>query len=282
MSNRNRRSTALAAGLAAAVVVAVPTYTAYAAGGSGPVAAKPSSSSHATSSAKPTSKSKSKKPTPTVTPYSPPAAPGGGSTPTAERIRPSGHFGVKVDKTGKKPMDDTWPAANDIFTQSELQQILPGLTAVRADQCHTGSLPDGGSTAKSTTCTLRLTISGESADDRSQLMINIRGFGLPQQIGKQWTKDLAQARARSAKRPGLYTFYPNKALGASAAFTDGTTTKVLLQHGDVAGEVWFSGIGFTQLTDDYLKSRRLYRTAIVPSLVQLLAAKLTTTAKAAA
>lgn len=277
----NRKSVALTAGIAAAVVVTVPAYTAYAAAGSFATASGASSSSHPNDTAKSNTTKKSSSATPTVTPYSPPAAPGHDPSPRAKSITPSGHFSVKADKTGKKPMDNTWPSASQIFTDAELRQVIPGLTAVKAGQCQTGSLADGGATAKSTSCTLKLTISGESAGDRSQLMINIRGFGLPQQIGKQWTKDLTQARARSAKRPGLYTFYPNKALGVSAAFTDGTTTKVLLQHGDVAGEVWFSGIGFTQLTNDYLKSRHLYRTRIVPSLVQLLGSKLTTTTKAA-
>lgn len=275
-----RRTTALAAAVAAAVTVSVPAYTAYAAGGAGGVPAKPGTSTSApktSRSGKPSASTSA-----SVTPYTPPAAPGDAATPTAKRITPSGHFAVRVDRTGKQPMDQTWPAAAEIFTQAELRQVLPGLTGMTATQCATGNLPGGGSTAKSTTCTLDLRISGEPDDDRSKLMINIRGFGLPQQIGKQWTRDLTQDRARSAKRPGLYTFYANKALGVSAAYTDGTTTKVLLQHGDVAGEVWFSGIGFTTLTNDYLASRRLYRTTIVPSLVQLLGAKLTTTAKATA
>lgn len=271
-SRTTRRNVALAAGVAVAIAVTVPAYTAYAAGGS--AKAKPSASSSSKTS-------RATKPKP-VPPYTPPAAPGGGTAPTAKQITPSGHFAVKVDRTGKKPMDNTWPSATEVFTEAELRQVLPGLTAVKADQCHTGNLPDGGATAKSTTCTLELTISGEPTDDRSKLMINIRGFGLPQQVGTQWTKELTQARSRSAKRPGLYTFYPNKSLGTSAAFTDGTTTKVLVQHGNVAGEIWFSGIGFTKLTNDYLKSRQLYRTAVVPSLVQLLGAKFTTTEKAAA
>ncbi|HWC23256.1 MAG TPA: hypothetical protein VG502_13240 [Flexivirga sp.] len=275
MSSRmTGRKTTVAAGVAIAIAVTVPAYTAYAAGT--PSAAKP------TASKSTSSRSTKPKPTPSVTPYSPPAPPEGAAPPTAKTIKPSGHFAVRVDRTGKKPMDNTWPSATGLFTRAELQQVIPGLTDVSTTMCRTGNLPDGGSTTKSTTCTLNLRISGESDDDRSKLMINIRGFGLPQQIGKQWTKDLAQARARSAKRPGLYTFYPNKSLGTSAAYTDGTTTKVLVQHGDVAGEIWFSGIGFTTLDSDYLKSRRAYRTAVVPSLVQLLGAKFTTTAKAAA
>jgi len=264
----------LAAGVAVAVAVTVPAYTAYAAGNTS--SAGPSvSRTHSSSAAK--------KPKPSVTPYSPPAPPEGSATPEAKTITPSGHFTVKVDRTGKKPMDGTWPSAAELFTQAELQQVVPGLTDVTTTMCRTGNLPDGGSTKKSTMCTLNLRISGESDDDRSKLMINIRGFGLPQQIGKQWTKDLARARDRSAKRPGLYTFYPNKSFGTSAAYTDGTTTKVLVQHGDVAGEIWFSGIGFTALNSDYLKSRRIYRTTVVPSLVQLLGAKFNnTTEKAAA
>lgn len=279
MPSTNRRLAVLGAGVAVALAVTVPAYTAYAAGGS-PVA-KPSASGtkHPTKSPK-----KSATPTPRVTPYSPPAIPDA-TTPGGQvtTVTPSSHFSVKVDRTGKKPMDTTWPSADEIFTRTELQQVLPKLTAVKATQCRTGSLPDGGSTHRSTTCTLDLRISGEPRDDRSKLMINIRGFGLPQQIGRQWSQDLAEAQDRSAQRPGLYTFYANKSLGVSAAFTDGTTTKVLLQHGDVAGEVWFSGIGFTTLTSDYLKSRERYRETIVPALVQLLGAKLTdTTEKAAA
>lgn len=259
-----RRHVTLAAGLAVAVAVTVPAYTAYAATGTS--TAKPSPSrSHVSSP--------SAKPKPSVRPYSPPAPPEGARPPRAKAITPSAHFSVQVDRTGKKPMDGTWPSAATLFTQAELQQVVPGLTHVSATMCRTGNLPGGGTTTKPTTCTLDLRISAESDDDRSKLMINIRGFGLPQQIGKQWTNDLAQARARSAKRPGLYTFYPNKSFGTSAAYTDGTTTKVLVQHGDVAGEIWFSGIGFTALNADYLKSRRAYRTTIVPALVQLLGAK---------
>lgn len=266
MSTRSRRHTLLAAGVAVAVTVTVPAYTAYAAGNTSTPKPSPSTA-HTTSRAK--------KPTPSVTPYTPPAPPEGATPPAAKTITPSGHFTVHVDRTGKKPMDQTWPSATGLFTQAELQQVIPGLTGVTTTMCRTGNLPDGGSTEKPTSCTLNLRISGESDNDRSQLMINIRGFGLPQQIGPQWTKGVAQARARSAKRPGLYTFYPNKSLGTSAAYTDGTTTKVLVQHGDVAGEIWFSGIGFTTLNSDYLTSRRLYRTAIVPSLIQLLGAKFT-------
>ena len=273
----NRTLTALGAAVAVALAVTVPAYTAYAAGGSGSTV-RPStkSSKHPTST-------KTATPTNRVTPYSPPAAPRA-VTPSAPSttITPSTHFSVRVDRTGKKPMDTTWPSADDIFTRAELQQVLPKLTAVRATQCRTGSLPDGGSTHLSTECTLNLRITGEPNDDRSKLMIDIRGFGLPQQIGRQWSKDLAEAQDRSAQRPGLYTFYTNKSLGVSAAFTDGTTTKVLLQHGNVAGEVWFSGIGFTTLTSDYLKSRKLYRQQIVPALVQLLGAKLADTEKATA
>src|SRR5579875_2982421 len=230
-SPRSRRRLGLVgAGTALAFAVTIPGYTAYAAGGAQPAKPSASTTRHSSTSAK----------TPRVTPYSPPAAPDAVSPARPKTITPSSHFSVQVDRTGKKPMDTTWPSADQVFTKAELQQVLPKLTAVTATQCRTGSLPDGGSTHLSTVCTLDLSISGEPADDRSKLIVNIRGFGLPQQIGRQWSTDLAHARARSAKRPGLYTFYANKSLGAAAAFTDGTTTEVLLQHGDVAGEIWFS------------------------------------------
>lgn len=253
------------AATALALAVTIPGYTAYAAGSPPPAKPRATTTRHSSTPAT----------TPHVTPYSPPAAPDGVTPSRPKTITASSHFSVKVDPSGTKPSDTTWPSAAEVFTRSELQQVLPKLTAVTATQCRTGSLPDGGSTHLSTACTLDLTIAGEPADDRSKLLVNIRGFGLPQQIGRQWSRDLAYARSRSAKRPGLYTFYANKSLGAAAAFTDGTTTEVLLQHGKVAGEIWFSGIGFTTLTSDYLRSRKLFRQTIVPALVQLLAAKLT-------
>ncbi|RNI23214.1 hypothetical protein [Flexivirga caeni] len=275
-TSRRRRVAMLCAGAAAAVAVAVPAVTAYAAGGAAPAKPGASISTHPAKGSKPAT------PQVSVTPYTPPNVPNGVTPTAATTITPSAHFSVQVDRTGKKPMDATWPSASEVFTLAELRQVLPELTAVKATQCRQGTLPGGGSTKKSTECTLALTITGEPDDDRSQLMINIRGFGLPQQIGKQWSADLVAAQRRSSIRPGLYTFFANNSLGVAAAYTDGTTTKVLLQHGDVAGEIWFSGIGFTTLSSDYLESRKLYRTAIVPALVQLLGAKFTDTEKAAA
>lgn len=259
-----KRARLILPAVAAIVAVGVPTLAARGAVDQpGLAAATPRASSSSSSSSV------------SVTPYSPPAAPSPSASATATTITASGDFSVRVDRTGKKALDDTWPSAGSVFTVAELRQVLPGLSTLNATNCSTGTVTGGGSSSKPMMCTVTLNIKGESADDRSRLVVAIRGFGLPKTIGDQWTKDLKAAQQRSATRPGLYTFYANKSLGASAAFTDGTTTKVLLQHGDVAGEIWFSGIGFTKLsTKGYTASRQAYRTEIVPALVKLLADKL--------
>ncbi|NNG40257.1 hypothetical protein HJ588_13370 [Flexivirga sp. ID2601S] len=253
--------------VAGLVAVAVPAVGAYAAAGHpGAGSARPA----AAAPAAPVTSA----PAPKVTPYTPPAAPSGAVAPMPTTITPSSAFAVQVDATGRKPMDGTWPSAQDVFTLAELRQVLPQLSALTPSGCSTGDRPGGGATTKPTTCTLTLTMNGERSDDRSKLVVDIRGFGLPATVGARWTKDLAADVKRSAARPGLYTFYRNGALGASASYTDGTTTKVLLQKGNVAGEIWFSGVGFTRLKSDYLASRNSYRTTIVPALVRLLATKL--------
>ncbi len=253
--------------VAGIVAVAAPALSAYAAAGHpGTASAKPA----AAAPAAPATSTRA----PKITPYTPPPAPPSAIAPTPRTITPSASFTVQIDPSGKQPMDQTWPSAQEVFTLAELQQVLPQLTAISPADCNTGDLPGGGSTKNATTCTLTLTMSGERADDRSKLIVDIRGFGLPTKIGEQWTKDVTADRARAQSRPGLYTFYRNRALGVLASYTDGTTTKALLQRGDVTGEIWFSGIGFTTLKDDYLASRKEYRETIVPALVRLLAAKL--------
>ncbi|AKU16254.1 hypothetical protein [Luteipulveratus mongoliensis] len=211
---------------------------------------------------------------PAPKPYVPPADAAGAVTATAVKITPEGAFAVRSDPTGKQPLDATWPDASTLFTAKELAQVLPGLTAIRAHDCSTSQITGGKSSAHSTRCTLDLTIKGEPRDNQSKLLVNIRGFGLPMPIGQSWATTDAEQRQRSVKRPGLYTFYKNGSLGAAAAQTDGTTTRALLQQGTVAGQVWFSGIGFAHLKPDYLASRQDYRQRVVPALVQLLAAKL--------
>ncbi|TWP35124.1 hypothetical protein [Leekyejoonella antrihumi] len=207
--------------------------------------------------------------------YSPPAAPPGAITPTPHVIiKPSNTFHVKVDPTGKKVMDDTWPDAAVVFTKAELAQALPGLTGVSAGDCQQIPVAKGGTSAHHEICTLTLRIPGEPNDDRSRLVVDVRDFGTADTIGRAWNAELAQERARAEKRPGLYTFFKNGSLGAVSSYTDGTTTRVLLAKGAVTGEIWFSGVGFTTLKSSYLASRQQYRQVIVPELVRLLAAKM--------
>lgn len=209
-----------------------------------------------------------------IPPFAPPANQTGDVPAKASTITASQRFAVKLDPKRQGTLDATWPDAATVFTAEELRQVIPGVTALRARDCTSSKIAGGRSSAHSTRCTLELSITGEREDVRSSIMVNIRGFGLPQAVGNDWTTRATAQRQRAAKRPGLYTFYTNTSLGATAGFTDGTTTRVLLNNGDVSGEIWFSGIGFTQLKSDYLGSRRDYRERVAPALVQLLAAKM--------
>lgn len=255
------RSTVVAAATVTALLAApAVAYATTESGGAAPAAPAPASSSASTSSSS------------SVASYSPPSVPGATSAPKPKRITPQQRFSVQVDDKDDNPMDATWPSATTLFTAAELRQALPGVTAVRATDCAAGTLPNGSSTAHAGSCTLELSSKAPVPD---RIIVNIRGFGSPEHIGATWRTDLKQARERATKRSGLYTFYRNGAMGSSAAFTDGTTTKVLLQRGKVAGEIWFSGIGFTDLEGSYAASRKAYRQEIVPALTQLLSAKMT-------
>lgn len=202
--------------------------------------------------------------------YQPPAA--GDAVATGVRtITPSERFGVRAGGKGTEN-GATWPDAGKLFTADELRQVVPGTSSVRAVDCAKGSVSGGATSARSTRCTLELTRPGSSVPSR--VLVVVRAFGTPQAVGSGWSSTVATAKARSIERPGLYTFYRNGALNASAAFTDGTTTRVLLQRNGVAGEVWFSGVGFTDLRKGYLPSRQYYRDQVSPALVNLLAAKM--------
>lgn len=202
--------------------------------------------------------------------YQPPAV--GSVAPSAvPTITPSGRFAVRASGEGTEN-GATWPDANALFTVAELRQVVPGTRAVRAADCSRSSLPGGGTSAHATRCTLELDRPGAGVPSR--VMVVIRSFGTPSAVGTGWTSTVAQAKERSAQRPGLYTFWRNGSLNASSAFTDGTTTRALLQRNGVAAEVWFSGIGFADLKGDYLQSRQTYRNQVAPALVNLLAAKM--------
>ncbi len=263
-----RRPTVLLA-LCATVAVAGP---AYAAGGHpGPTGKASSTPSAPISSSSP----RSDEPLSTPPHYSPPADPPDAVTSTAKvTISPSNTFDVTLDPKGKKPGDATWPDARSVFTKAELAQILPGLTSVDTGGCTHSALPGGRTSTHDTTCVLTLHLPKEPANDPSRIVVDVRGFGTAPEIGKRWDHELTAQRARSQKRPGLYTFFRNKDLGVTSSYTDGTVTRVLLSKGPVTGEIWFSGIGFTKLADDYLTSRAAYRDTIVPELITLLGNKM--------
>ncbi|KNX37702.1 hypothetical protein [Luteipulveratus halotolerans] len=281
----NRRLT-VGATVAALTLSVVPAYAASQGSASAPrsapaatptrVPAKAPSSKATTATPKPSgTATTAPKPTPlpTPAPYAPPPDQAQAATPSAPAIKASGTIPVRVDRTGKQAFDQTWPDAGRLFTVSELAQVIPGVTAIKAHDCASSPVSGGRSSARSTRCTLDLTVKGEPADNRSRIIVSVRGFGVPAVIGTGWTRTLTQQRERAASRPGLYTFYKNGALGASASYTDGTTTRVLLQRGGAAGEVWFSGIGFAHLKPGYLASRQDYRQRVAPALAQLIADK---------
>lgn len=264
---------------AALTLTVVPAYAAVQSGApTGPAAAPAATPTRITSSsALPGGSATSSSPTssPAPQPYSPPAPPSGAVSGTsAVTITPQSRFALKVDPKTHQLASGSWPDAGSLFTVQELAQVVPGLTAVTVQDCAPDTVDGGGTAATRTRCTLALTIKGEPAAIRSKLIISIRGFGEPKPVGEQWTRTLTAQRERASKRPGLETFFTNGSLGASAAYTDGTTTRVLLQRGDVAGDIWFSGIGFTRLKGDYLASRKDYRDRVLPALVQLLATKM--------
>lgn len=298
------RRVAVAAGAATAMLVAVPSYAVVRPPQAGPAqpAATPSristhapaapgatptstpgasatasggaSSAPGASSSGPTgSTSSSARPAPSTT-FTPPALGPNAPTPVARNLRVERPFDVQPAPAGGLSPDSSWPDASQLFTVTELAQVVPGLSGMRASDCQPGQLPGGGSTARNATCTLTLTLRGEPAADASRLVVSIRSIGAPDAVGRSWGSTLTAQRARSGERPGLYTFYRNGALGASSAYTDGTTTRVLVQRPGLAAEVWFSGIGFTRLKPTYEASREAFRTEISPGIIQLLAGKM--------
>lgn len=299
------RRIAVAAGVATAMLVAVPSYAvvrspqtgsaqpaatpsristnAPAAPGATPTSAPGASATAtggastapgATSSTGPTgSATSSVRPAPSTT-YAPPALGSDAPAPVARNLQVERPFDVQPAPAGGLSPDSSWPDAGQLFTETELAQVVPGLSGVRASDCQPGQLPGGGSTARNATCTLTLTLRGEPAEDASRLVVSIRSIGAPDAVGRSWSSTLAAQRARSGERPGLYTFYRNGVLGASSAYTDGTTTRVLVQRPGLAAEVWFSGIGFTRLKPTYEASREAFRTEVSPGVIQLLAGKM--------
>lgn len=210
----------------------------------------------------------------TRTTYKAPKPSGAVDAPKVPTITPSSRFDVEASpKPGQAP-DKSWPDAKSVFTEGELAEVIPGLQSVQARTCRPSQVGSGRESAHNTRCVLDLTIKGEPRAVSSKLVVNIRGFGSPDSIGRAWSSSLADQQERSSDSNGRYTFYRNGQLGASGAYSDGTTAKVLVQRPGVAGEIWFSGIGFTQLKSDYLSSRKDFRERVTPALIKLLAAKM--------
>lgn len=148
------------------------------------------------------------------------------------------------------------PKDSTLLSADDLRSIVPGLQSA--------DFSDGA---------LTLVVKGEGADNRSKILIDLKRFGKKNDVMKAWDAEKRAHEARSAKNPGLYTFPGTGKNGVADSFSDGTTTHVLLTNGDAAGEIWFSGIGFSSLGDDHASSRRAYRNDVVPKLTHLLGDK---------
>lgn len=155
----------------------------------------------------------------------------------------------KIDKSAL-------PKESTLLATEELRSIVPGLRSA--------DFSDG---------TLTLTVKGEESDNRSRIVIEFDRFGTKADVTKGWDADKKAHQARAAKNPGIYTFAGPGKNGVADSFSDGTTTHVLLTNGDAAGQISFSGIGFSSLGDDHASARKAYRDTVVPKLVQLLGNK---------
>ena len=155
----------------------------------------------------------------------------------------------KIDKSAL-------PKESTLLATEELRSIVPGLRSA--------DFSDG---------TLTLTVKGEESDNRSRIVIEFDRFGTKADVTKGWDADKKAHQARASKNPGIYTFAGPGKNGVADSFSDGTTTHVLLTNGDAAGQISFSGIGFSSLGDDHASARKAYRDTVVPKLVQLLGNK---------
>lgn len=185
-------------------------------------------------------------------------------TPTSSGAEaPTTSGGVHVDQPLRLHLDDkgaidqgALPQPEALFTTKELQSLLPDLRST------TGQ--DGA---------IALVLPGESGDDRSHLLVTMKRFGRTADITKTWADEKRRHEARSARNPGLYTFYRSGQNGVTESFTDGTTAHALITDGDAAGEIWISGVGFGDLKATHAESRAAYTTSITPKLLELLGAK---------
>lgn len=276
------RRLAMTVATISATLVALPTYAAVsdhdtaAAPAATPTRITPSGTPSSTSGAAASggAGSSGNKTQATKTTYSAPTPRGAVDPPKVKTIKPSARFEVEPSPPSGQAADRSWPDAKSVFTEGELAEVIPGLEGVEARQCRPSQLGSGRESSHDTRCVLDLTIQGEPRAVRSKIVVDIRGFGSPDAIGRAWSSGLADEQERSNNTPGRYTFYRKGALGASGAYSDGTTAKVLVQRPGVAGEIWFSGIGFTRLKSDYLDSRKDFRQRVTPALVKLLATKM--------
>lgn len=183
------------------------------------------------------------------------SAPTTSSTPSTTQSRVDNPIRLRLDSKGR--IDEAaLPDEGTVFSERELSRVIPGLTGLEHSED-----------------TLTLTIKGEETGERSTLVLNLKRFGKSADVTKAWAKEKRAHQQRSARYPGIYTFFQPGQHGVADSFTDGTTTHVLVKSGSAAGEIWFSGIGFTTLGTTHAAARSRYVSTVVPQLVELLGDK---------
>ena len=148
------------------------------------------------------------------------------------------------------------PAGANVFTFSELKRIFPTLSA-------TTTYSD----------TVTLTFPKEDASHRSTLNVRVVQTGKQGEVSKRWSNDRDAHQKRSAENPGLYDFLGKGSNGVEDAYTDGTTTRVLLTNSGAATYLAITGIGMFDGVDDHAAARKQFRSKDVPALVELLGNK---------
>lgn len=165
-----------------------------------------------------------------------------------------------VEKTVALKLKDNkvegMPAANSLLTANEISSVVPNTESVTPTA-------DG----------VQVKLKSDPSGSTSQLMVKIASTGPTKNVQATWAAEKAKAQIRSTKNAGLYTFYANNKYGVNESFTDGTITHVLVTRGDASVIVWFAGIGFTGLKNDYAASRTEYRNVTSPKLIELLGKK---------
>lgn len=177
-------------------------------------------------------------------------------------------------KPHEAPVDDTqWPAADDLFSATELAAIFPDGSAIGTTDCDRGTWPDGDETSHNTECKIEVTLRDDLTP--STIRVRIEGFGADFAMTQRFDEQRAVARRTAENFPDNYTFFRDGAFGAKKIYQDGLVVTALISDGTVAGQFTLQFSGFFSLADnDYDAAKKALYTQVMPLLIQTLAAKM--------